>query len=348
MVLTLVLVLLGQGGRAASSSGDLLSSLVAKNEAAWQKIQSLHSIQYTLERQWLDRQSQQPFQGVARIKKRGNCCWSAYGSTVLTGPLQVVRETERKVGDRSLPMQLLAPDTSAGQTREAERRLVVNDRYAAEWPVGNPLAYRWDHESVDAMSAKTKKHLEMSLPPESSRYCFGDGRRLFREALEADPNWIRFDAVENKGQDGQVLYQIRRFDPKDSPRPDLVWTIDPQKGYLAVENVFYAGRETPLRRYTLRVEEIAPGLWYPTGWEEVNYAEPQQAQEPPAVRNRVKATLKDIKLNEPIADEQFEIEALGLDKDDRNVTVLWTTVEGKTLPYVYREGSLVPRETPRR
>jgi hypothetical protein len=119
--------------------------------------------------------------------------------------------------------------------------------------------------------------------------------------------------------------------------------IDPQKGFLATESVFYAGRETPFRRQTMRVEEVAPGVWYPVGYEETEYTEPKPPAEPPAVTSWTKATLKDIKINEPIPARQFDIEALGLQTDKPDITVLRTTVEGRTIPHVYREGKLVPQ-----
>lgn len=217
-----LLVLVYLGACAAASQDNLLQSLVQKNEAAWQKIQSLPSIQYTMERQWLDRQLQQPFHGVGQVKKKGNCCWSTYRCTIHTGPMQVIAEKERKVGDRSVPMQLLAPDTSAGQTEETEIRVVVNEKYMADWrKTANPrvrsFAYQRDYNSVDDMGSKMREHLTRSMPPEFLQNCFGTGSRRFHELLQSDPNRIRFDAVELKGADGTRRYEIRRFYPKDAP-----------------------------------------------------------------------------------------------------------------------------------
>ena len=120
---------------------------------------------------------------------------------------------------------------------------------------------------------------------------------------------------------------------------EIVWTLDPQRGFLATETLFSPGGRLAIHR-VLRVEEIAPGLWYPVACEETLY---QEGVDPPMVRNWVKSEIKDIKIDEPIPDEQFEIEAMGLLKDQPDVTVLRTTVEGRTMPCVYRDGRLVPR-----
>jgi len=78
-------------------------------EAAWQKIQSLASIPCTVERQRLDRQSQQPFHAVAQIKKKGSCLWSTYRVQVHTGPLRVVKEKGKKGGPRSCSRLIFRP-----------------------------------------------------------------------------------------------------------------------------------------------------------------------------------------------------------------------------------------------
>ena len=146
------------------------------------------------------------------------------------------------------------------------------------------------------------------------------------------------------GENGRRLYQIQRFYPPDAENPDLVWVIDPQKGYLATECVFSAGGEVIVYRRKMRVEQIAPGLWYPLGFEEERFAEPNQPGEPPKVKSWSKVALTDVRVNDPIPDEQFEIEALGLFKGQPDITVLRTTVDGRDIPYVYREENLVPRD----
>ena len=81
-----------QGASAAKE--ELLQFLVERNEAAWQEIQSLTSIQYRLDREWLDRRSQRPFHATAQVKKTGHCLWCMYRVETHTGPLQVVEERQ--------------------------------------------------------------------------------------------------------------------------------------------------------------------------------------------------------------------------------------------------------------
>ena len=113
MVLNALPVAVGLGQDSSAPPGDLLKFLVEKNERGWQTIQSLTSIQYTVEREWLDRRSRRPFRSVGRLKQRGKCLWSTYRFQARTGPLRVVREVQGVGG----PLQMLEPDTSLGQTK---------------------------------------------------------------------------------------------------------------------------------------------------------------------------------------------------------------------------------------
>lgn len=336
-------------GIAEASQDDLLGSLIEKNEAAWQKIQSLQSIQYTLEREWLDRRSQKPLQGTAQIKKKGDSLWCVNRSTIRTGPLQVVAQRDIRLGNTTRPMRVYEPNTVGGQTRQSEQRVVVNDGYVAFWPeVGNPLAYRWDHNSVDTMDSQPRNMVRTAVGRDFLSACFGTEGARFREATRMNVDRVRYEAVRVKAADGRDIYQIRRHYPKDSPTADLIWVIDPDKGYLAVESTFYASGETPRRCQTMRVEEVAPGLWYPVACEEVRYAAPGETAEAPAVTGWTKITVKDLKLNEPIPDEQFEIDALRLKEDKPDIIVGWRTLDGVTTSYVYRDGKLVPQHEPKR
>ena len=174
----------GLGQDASAPPEELLKLLIERNEAAWQKIQSLTSIQYTVEREWLDRQSQKPFRGIGQFKRKGKCLWSTYSFQAATGPLHVVGEAEGPTGT----FQMLEPDTSLGQTKMMQRRIVVNDQYVAEWPgQDNPFVYRWDHNSVDTMSERTRQHVKMTLPPD-----------IMRELL-----WRKPPAFARGGADGR-------------------------------------------------------------------------------------------------------------------------------------------------
>lgn len=336
-----ILVVPGFGQDSPAPQHDLLESLVQRNEVAWQKIQSLTSIQYTVERQWLDRRSQRPFRGIGQFKRKGKCLWATYRFQASTGPLRMVREVQGPTG----PLRMFEPDTSLGQTKMTEWRIVVNDQYVADWlGQDNPFAYRWDHNSVDTMSEKTRQHVKMTLPPDIVSDCFGDDRRRFPEAVGTAADRRRYEAVEVAGDDGRRRYQIRRFYPPNAEKPDVVWLIDPQKGFLATEKIFNAGGEVPIYQRKMHVEEVVPGLWYPLRFEETRFAEPNQPGEPPTVKTWSRVTLKDVRINEPIPDDQFGIEALGLQRDEPDITILRITVKGETIRYVYRDGKLAPEE----
>jgi hypothetical protein len=247
---------------------DLLKSLVEKNEAAWQKIQSLASLQYTLEQERLYPPWPQPFRAVAHVKKRGDCLWSVYRFETPAGPWRIVPEEFNG-------MRGIEPDVSAGQKAAMnERRVVVNPRYLAEWSgAGDGQAYCQDHNSVAEMSPWWQTVLKMSLlPPDFQYVCFGLERQRFPEILRAVSTASRYEAAEVSGEDGRRLYEIRRFCPNDDPRPKEVWTIDPQKGFLATQYILQAVGEIPVSRQTIRVEQIAPEVWYPVACEETQPA----------------------------------------------------------------------------
>ena len=114
-----LLASIGVCSAATTPQGDLVTFLVSQNEAAWEKVHSFQTIQYTHETQWLAAGEQQPFSGVAQIKKKGDSYWATYRRTII--------------------------DKATGQMKENELRQVVNDKYVGEWPaLGNPFAYQWD------------------------------------------------------------------------------------------------------------------------------------------------------------------------------------------------------------
>jgi hypothetical protein len=319
---------------------ELLQSLVARNEAAWQKIQSLASLQYTLEREQLYPPWPQAFHAVARVKKRGDCLWSVYRFETPAGPWRVV---QGEIGDMGAWVE---PDVSAGQKAAMnERRVVVNARYLAEWSgPGDGSAYCQDHNSVAEMSPWWQTVLPNLLPPDFQYVCFGLKRQRFPEILRAVSTESRYEAAEVSGEDGRRIYEIRRFDPSDDPSPDMVWTIDPQKGFLPTQYIFQAVGEIPVSRQTIRVEQIAPEVWYPVACEETQPAGGKRLGDPPRGEIRIKTTLKEIRVNESIPDEQFEIDALGLAQEGADVIVTRITVDRRMTNWVYREGKLVPKE----
>jgi hypothetical protein len=319
---------------------DLLKSLVEKNEAAWQKIQSLASLQYTLERERLYPPWPQPFRAVAHVKKRGDCLWSVYRFEIALGPSRVVPGKDMGMGMH------WEPDVSASwKAAMDERRVVVNPRYLAEWcGPGDGSAYCQDHNSVAEMDPWWRPVLHSMLPPDFQYVCFGLERQRFPEILRAVSTESRYEAAEVSGEDGRRLYEIRRFDPSDDPSPDMVWTIDPQKGFLATQYIFQAAGETPVSRQTIRVEQIAPEVWCPVACEETQAQGGNRLGDPPRGEIRIKTTLKEIRVNEPIPDEQFEIDALGLAQEGSGVIVTRITVDRRMTYWVYREGKLVPRE----
>ncbi len=299
---------------ATTSQKDLLNFLVNQNEAAWEKIHSLKTIQYTHETEWLARGQQSPFKGVAQIKKKGDWSWSRYQRDLVDG-----RTSQAGVQDI---------------------RQVVNDTYIGQWPgFNNPFAYIWDHASVDALSPRQQDRIRTATPYDFLPVCFGTESARFREAMARWADDVKYNAAELRGEDGRPLYQITRSFPQDTT-PNLVWMIDPQRGFLATECTFYPGGHL-LMRQIMQVEEISPGIWYPVGYEETRFSELKAGESTPSVRSWVKSEIRDIKINEPLPDEQFQFDALGLRKDKPDIVVVRTGLDGEKNMYTYQNGQLV-------
>ena len=295
---------------AADADEDLLEFLIKQNEAAHAR---LRSYAYTIEIESENFVRQRAVKTTGEVKRRGRHLFA------------------------------ISASSQQGPFGPLEHRVVVNDKYAAYWPRGNPIAYRVDHESIETMDKRTRSHVDIGTPSEPLPYCFGDSERRFRDALKqlADTKW---DAVEARDATDRLIYHVRRFAPRmdDPAKPDAVWIIDPDKGFLATEHVGYAPAGGVWIRHVMHLKELSPGLWFPVEHVETRYViDPAVAAN--TVTTRRRSTLKDVKLNPDLPDEQFQVDALRLRQDMPGVTVAHTSLDGKTVPYVYHEGTLIPK-----
>jgi hypothetical protein len=236
---------------------------------------------------------------------------------------------------------------NTGAVAQRESRVVVNARYAAYWPMkGSPLAYKTDHASVAQMDDRTRSHVELNAPPEILPYCFGDSARSFRESMNLNGADVKWDAVEAKRDDGQPVYHVRRFMPTmdDPTKPDAIWIVDPRKGHLATDMISYKRDGKPWIEHRMDVSEVAPGVWFPVGYEEKHHGG-RDAGAPDAVILSEKVTLKNIVVNEEYADAQFELGALRLREDMPDVRVLVKPLDGRTVSHVFQQGDQLVRES---
>jgi hypothetical protein len=316
-LLGVLLVLIYLGCAEGAGQQDLLSFLLAQNQAAREKMQTFS---YRIELEGMEAMDDGPhgYTAVGDVKRKGDYQWSTYRRSGLNAGAPAVRES----------------------------RVVVNDKYVACWPMaGNPIAYQDDHSSLDTMSEKMKARVAVNTPPCFLPSCFGETVRPFSESITVHPEDTHWDAVETHDPEGRTVYHIRRFMPTmaDASQPDMIWVIDPQKGFLATETISYKPDGKVWIHRTMGVEEAAPGVWFPVQYEEQHYGVTRDPQAAHALSASLKAVLRDVRVNEPMSDEQFEISALGLQQDRPDIIVLRTGLDGERTPYVYQEEGLIPK-----
>ncbi len=233
--------------------------------------------------------------------------------------------------------------------QEIEIRFVVNDSYMAIWPmVGNPLAYQNDHSSFDTIDRRIKTRITINTPYNFLPYCFGGSVRPFRKSINLHPEKTKWDAIEVKDSNGKAVYHIRRFVPMmdDASKPDMIWILDPQKGFLATETISYKSNGDIWINRSMKIREVAEGIWFPVEYNDKRYGTRRRDETHTLTKWR-KAKLKHVKVNEDFPDKQFKIGALGLKKDMPNITIVRTGLDGKVVPYVYLGEDIVPKERQR-
>lgn len=303
----------------AARAEDLLKFLIEQNEAARQKIRSYS---YTISLEWKDesKADQPALKGEGEVKRRGDYLWSKYRRTAF--------------------------NKTAGEMQERELRVVVNDKYMASWPmVGGPLAYQDDHSSFDTIDPRIKTRIRIDTPFEVLPYCFGDTVRSFRESVNLHPEKTKWDAIEVNAPDGRLLYQIRRFVPimNDASKPDMIWVVDPDRGFLATETISYKPDGKVWISRSIETTEAAEGVWFPLGYAENRYGG-RGATDAQVLTEWRNGKLTHVRVNDEFPDEQFRIDALHLREDKPDIVVVRTGLDGRTVPYVYRQEGLIPQE----
>ena len=294
-------------------SDELLRYLIKKNSDARKKISSAsyrvesYSETETKEGKRIDN-------GHGLIKLKGNCRWSTFEN------------------DAQIPQ--------AGWQQKQSGRIVLNDHYCGYWPsIGNPCAYRADHNSIEMMAERSQAYVIAHSPPDYQllNICYqGFEYGSFSERIKQHPDKIRWEAIKKKDDDN--IYEIRRFSPymHDRSKADAIWTINEDKGFLVTERISFTKDGNISEHIKIEVKEILPKIWFPVAFSEKRMD--QKSNEEKSIKT---VSLKEIQLNISIPDEQFEMEALGFPKD---ITLFWTDQNDETIAWVYDGDKLVRRK----
>lgn len=305
------------GAVTINTSDELLHHLIKKNSEARKKISSaLYRVEFHLELETRD--GKRIGHGHGLVKLKGDCRWSTFEN------------------DAQIPQKDWQQKHSAS--------VVLNDRYLGYWPsLGNPYAYRVDHNSIETMTKYNQELLMVESPPDYQllNICYqGFESSSFSEQMKLFPGKIRWEAIK-KNKDEENVYEIRRFSPymHDRSKADAIWTIDGDRGFLVTERITFTKDGNISEHTKIEAKGILPKIWFPTALYKKRFDHKSDQKE--AVKFNRTVTLKEIQLNIPIPKEQFEMEALGLPND---ITILWTDQNDETVGWVYDRDKLVRRK----
>ena len=79
----------------------------------------------------------------------------------------------------------------------------------------------------------------------------------------------------------------------DPSKPNMIWILDPQKGFLATEIIAYHKNGDIWINHSLQLREVAEGIWFPVECNEKRYGEPTQPNGTHTLTSWRKAKLKD-------------------------------------------------------
>lgn len=316
---TLVTIILLQ---AAHCRGDLLKSLIEQNEAARAKIKTAaYRVKWTMDFEL--KEGLRHDEGFGEVKMKGDWRYSTQDCNA------------------SIP--------ATGWKQRQTRSMAINDKYLAYWPtIGNAYIYQDDHQSIKGLSDDAKLRRNTHTTPDifSFGFAFGGERQTtFREMTKLHPDKIKWTAQEAKQPNGDTVYLIKRYSPfmNDPAKPDGVWTIDPQKGFLVTQAVFYSRAGNIWVTRKTEPKEIHSGIWIPVSYRELRYGKPDDPQAGKTPNQSTIIQLEDISVNQEMPDECFTIESI-LPEEHRAYTTLFRKgLDGNTEAYIYKNGRYVLR-----
>ena len=96
----------------------------------------------------------------------------------------------------------------------------------------------------------------------------------------------------------------------DPSKPDGIWTIDPKKGFLVTQAVFYSKSGNVWVTRKTEPMEIESGIWVPALYQEHRYGKPDDLHPREEPSNTAMIQLYDISINCDIPDDVFTIDSI--------------------------------------
>jgi hypothetical protein len=245
------------------------------------------------------------------------------------------------------------PRAAASEIIDIERRLVLNNDYAAEWDMGVARTIdKWDISGVENVPPDVGERLraEFGIDPISSLY--GDGSKSIQEIynlLKDSGQWETSHATTSEGSVVRVTYSKHNKDGKD-----FGWTrfaefdFDPEKDFLVTSyTTFLPSGEVGMERRVHLVQDQKTQLWFPStltitmynAWlhQHDNDLASDLRRKP---HSKQEFTFSEVKLNELYDPDQFSIMAL---RAPAEAIVVDHSIDGKDSLMVLRDGKFLPQ-----
>ncbi len=163
--------------------------------------------------------------------------------------------------------------------------------------------------------------------------------------MKLHPDQIWWTAEKEKRDNSDYVYLIKQYAPltNDRSKPYSIWTVDPQKGFLVTNAIYFSREGNIWITRMVETKEFSGGIWFPILYEEKRYDKADDAlasKEPTSVRT---IQLKNISINKEIADEAFTLEAIFPEEYRETTDVFRTGLDGKTEAFIYKYGHYIPR-----
>ena len=297
--------IIGQEGQ----SNDLLEYVMLKQEAARDSIQSF------------------------RITTNKVC----FGRSTRDGLSNVLNYTETAIWiQRGKHMHLVAQrqcdgdlqradPANAGPFSRLERlHLAMNDDYVAHWQLNNDVTIAADltvdeHDSLDKITRRGRGARDNAQHDDILDFGFGLGQfstntdrdSSLRTVNEHRPEGSRWTA-ERAMSDGHEVFLLKFLKEKSGDIPVSLVTIDPTQGFLttSVTTDSDPGSEVDEGfnlHWTVKGQEVAPGVWFPTEVIESSIRRGYKSSE----EKKMTLTAVVDEINQPIPDKFFTWQSLG-------------------------------------
>ena len=294
----------------AQSADELLDFVLTQHEAARERIETVE-VEYSFE-QLVDEER------LRAVGLEVNPLVTGTATTIASGPLRWF-DTYREGLQYSTPGEGF------------HNRGLINENYIGLWPsVGQAMAYQYDIPSAHEIPDVQANYAKVATPANFLNYGFGrggNGKLSLREMIEQFSEGFIWTMGSEAASEGHELYVIRRHFEKGG-KLDAEYVIDPAQGYFITSIKGYEEDGTLFWETKVKGEEIAPGVWFP-----VEIYEHTEVGD-------FRATVERIQVNQPVDPAQFELEALGYDKE--TIRIVRTPLEGELITMQYEGGQLVP------